>query len=62
MRKRVSPEERIERTHWEALVRAIINQIGPDALADVIDYVVAELRDEEMKLRQFMVERRSAGH
>jgi hypothetical protein len=60
MRKRLSPEERIDRTHYEGLVRTIIVQIGPERLADIIDYVVDEMRAEELRLRNFALECRRA--
>jgi hypothetical protein len=48
-----------DRTHWEGLVRAIIAEIGPDELAEVIEYVVAEMRAEAMLLRMFAVANRA---
>jgi hypothetical protein len=62
MRKPLSPQERIDRTHWEALVRGIIAQIGPEALADVIEYVVAEMRAEAMRLRNYALETHRPEH
>ena len=33
--------------HWEAIVRVIIEKIGPDGLAEVIDYVVDDMAEDE---------------
>ena len=60
MRKRRQPDE--ERMHWEGLVRTIIRQIGPTRLAEIIDYLLDEMRDEEQRLRHYAVECRRIEH
>jgi hypothetical protein len=59
MRKRLSPQESI---HWEELIRTIIDQIGPEELAEVIEYVLAEMRAEARRLQNFAAETRRAEH
>lgn len=59
MAKQLTRQEAI---HWEELIRTIIDQIGPEALAEVIEYVVAEMRAEAIRLHNFALEsRRRAG-
>ena len=56
------PDDQIDRTHWEGLVRAIIRQIGPYRLAEIIDYLAEEMLDERLKQGGFAVERRRIEH
>jgi hypothetical protein len=58
MRKRRQPDDQLDRMHWEGLIRTIIRQIGADRLAEIIDYLVDEMRDEERRLHHFAVETR----
>ena len=56
MRKRMSPDEQFDRMHWESLVRTIIDQIGPERLAEIIDYIADEMLAERRRLDHFAVE------
>ena len=59
MRKQLTRQESI---HWEELIRTIIDTIGPEQLAEVIEYVVAEMRAEARRLQNFAAETRRAEH
>jgi hypothetical protein len=60
MRKQPSPD--FDRTHWEGLVRTIIDKIGPYRLAEIIDYIADEMLDEKLKQGGFAVETRRVEH
>ena len=62
MRKRMSPDEQFDRMHWESLVRTIIDQIGPERLAEIIDYIADEMLAERRKLHDFAIECRRVEH
>lgn len=48
----------IERTHWEQLVRTMIELLGVERLDEIIAYVIAEMNAERMRLRNFALETR----
>ena len=62
MTTRRKPDDQTDRTHWEALVRTIIRQIGPYRLAEIIDYLADEMLEERLKQGGFAVERRRIEH
>ena len=47
MRWRPHPEEEYPRSHWEQLVRTIIERIGLEQLCEIIESVVVEMREED---------------
>jgi hypothetical protein len=47
MRWRPHPEEEYPRSHWEQLVRTIIERIGLEQLCEIIESVVADMREED---------------
>ena len=47
MRWRPHPEEEYPRSHREQLVRTIIERIGLEQLCEIIESVVAEMREED---------------
>lgn len=48
----------IERTHWEGLVRTMIEQLGVERFDEIITYVIAEMNAERERLRNFALETR----
>jgi hypothetical protein len=58
MKSTTTSDDRLDRTHWEGLVRAIISMIGLDGLDEVRAYVVDEMNAERERLRHFAVETR----
>ena len=47
MRWRPHPEEEYPRSHREQLVRTIIERIGLEQLCEIIESVVADMREED---------------
>jgi hypothetical protein len=45
MRWRPHPEEEYPRSRWEQLVRTIIERIGLEQLCEIIESVVADMRE-----------------
>ena len=62
MTKQSKPDDSLDRTHWEALVRTIIRRIGPYRLAEIIDYLADEMLEERLKQGGFAVETRRIEH
>jgi hypothetical protein len=62
MRKRGSPDNQLDRMHWEELVRTMIELIGVEQLDEVIGYVIEQMQAERRKLHHFAVECRRVEH
>ena len=62
MTERRKPDDSLDRTHWEALVRTIIRRIGPYRFAEIIDYLADEMLEERLKQGGFAVETRRIEH